>query len=438
MRKSIFFGGTFLISDIVFGQVGINTEKPKATLDVVASPNDFTKTDGIIAPRLTGQQLKSKDLQYSNPDQDGPLVYITTPLAQANTSVKTANVVQRGYYYFDGVLWQKLLTSFDTVPLDDTNGKWIRNTTLEAIHLKKKSTGVDRDAGTEIVSMDNGRFGLGINNPLNIFHVNSPKNTNLNQFFARFTSPDMEQGNSIFLRLGKNDITKNSANLSYKYNGNSSNDSYLGLGFAEIEISFVLTAGGNVGLGFQSSLPLERLDVYSGNIRIRDINSNAGSSTVDKVVVANPQGVLKTVDRSSFFNINTKIYTDNGILGSNSNVNQNRNPISFTNANINNSFSIDGVTFSVDGFTDMIGIGTATPSQKLDVDGNIRLRELYIDNSTLPVANTRYVLADSNGVLKSLARRDLIARGENVLIATKIPTDPGPSFQNGDIMCFCT
>ncbi|MCO6149719.1 hypothetical protein NHE85_16625, partial [Flavobacterium sp. NRK1] len=52
---------------------------------------------------------------------------------------------------------------------------------------------------------------------------------------------------------------------------------------------------GSIGIGdFSSAAVSEKLDVKDGNVKIRDINGVAGSVT-DKVVVADSNGVLKTV-----------------------------------------------------------------------------------------------------------------------------------------------
>ncbi|MCS3870400.1 hypothetical protein J3D55_003316 [Chryseobacterium ginsenosidimutans] len=82
---------------------------PKATLDVTGNPSDLSKVDGIIAPRLKGDELKAKDALYGT-DQNASLVYVTEPLAVADTSSKTINVTSIGYFYFDGNIWQKLRT----------------------------------------------------------------------------------------------------------------------------------------------------------------------------------------------------------------------------------------------------------------------------------------------------------------------------------------
>lgn len=103
MKKNIILLGAFTLSSLAYSQVGVNTETPKATLDVVASPADATKTDGLIAPRLTGNQLRGKNALYTA-DQTGTLVYVTA--ADSSPAGKTVNVTAPGYYYFDGVVWQ--------------------------------------------------------------------------------------------------------------------------------------------------------------------------------------------------------------------------------------------------------------------------------------------------------------------------------------------
>ncbi|NML71316.1 hypothetical protein HHL23_16115 [Chryseobacterium sp. RP-3-3] len=49
---------------------------------------------------------------------------------------------------------------------------------------------------------------------------------------------------------------------------------------------------GNVGIN--TTTPTETLDVATGNVRVRNINSNIGTAT-DRIVVADAAGVLKTV-----------------------------------------------------------------------------------------------------------------------------------------------
>ena len=118
MKKNIILFAALIISGVAYSQVGIDTDQPKATLDIKASPTSTTKIDGLIAPRLKGSELKTNDTKYTS-DQDGAIVYVTEALASANTSPKTANVTSIGYYYFDKTLdsgsgqWVKVRNGYD-------------------------------------------------------------------------------------------------------------------------------------------------------------------------------------------------------------------------------------------------------------------------------------------------------------------------------------
>lgn len=61
---------------------------------------------------------------------------------------------------------------------------------------------------------------------------------------------------------------------------------------------------GNTGFKNQAANPSETIDVGSGNIRIREINSIPGDNN-DKIVVASATGILKTIDRASLLVPNT-------------------------------------------------------------------------------------------------------------------------------------
>ncbi|MEG0697611.1 MAG: hypothetical protein RR447_10785, partial [Algoriella sp.] len=114
----IFFSGT------AFSQVGINTENPQATLDVTASAGDLTRVDGIIAPRITGNELFLKNNLYGS-KQQGTLIYVTAPATDVNLSGDTIDITEVGYYYYNGVKWVKIngqnYTSSASVALSSTN-----------------------------------------------------------------------------------------------------------------------------------------------------------------------------------------------------------------------------------------------------------------------------------------------------------------------------
>ena len=55
----------FLMNSLFAAQVGINTNMPKATLEVTGKPNVITEPDGIIPPSITRQELINKT-SYNN------------------------------------------------------------------------------------------------------------------------------------------------------------------------------------------------------------------------------------------------------------------------------------------------------------------------------------------------------------------------------------
>ncbi|UOE37772.1 hypothetical protein [Chryseobacterium oryzae] len=85
----------------ISAQVGIGTAQPKATLDIVGQASSSAVLDGVIAPRLSGNQLNGKT--YTT-DQTGAIVFVTAARTDAATS-QTTNVTAVGYYFYDGAKW---------------------------------------------------------------------------------------------------------------------------------------------------------------------------------------------------------------------------------------------------------------------------------------------------------------------------------------------
>ncbi|WP_027384391.1 autotransporter outer membrane beta-barrel domain-containing protein [Epilithonimonas caeni] len=100
MIKQIYTGTALIICGAVFAQVGINTDTPSATLDVMGKPTEVSTMDGIIAPRIEGAQLRAKTY---TPEQTGALVYVT--VADTAPDGQTIDVITTGYYYFNGIKW---------------------------------------------------------------------------------------------------------------------------------------------------------------------------------------------------------------------------------------------------------------------------------------------------------------------------------------------
>ena len=139
-----------MFTAVLYAQVGIGTETPKSTLDVVGIPNETLSVDGIMAPRLTGTQLKSKDNVYTT-DQKGAIVYVTSGLLVSDTTAKTINVTTEGYYYFDGIVWQKYATG------SSANSIWVRQNSdkdIALVYPLGKETETYTQSGHKIVDKD--------------------------------------------------------------------------------------------------------------------------------------------------------------------------------------------------------------------------------------------------------------------------------------------
>lgn len=96
----------FSISSLT-AQIGVNTTDPKATLEVVGKPEIASEPDGIIAPKLTREQLIAKTAYAA--DQVGAIVYVTDLTGTTNSA--TQKVLAVGYYYFDGSIWNYMNSS---------------------------------------------------------------------------------------------------------------------------------------------------------------------------------------------------------------------------------------------------------------------------------------------------------------------------------------
>ena len=143
--------------------VGANTI-PKATLDVVAANPNGQTVEGIIAPRLTGNQIQSRNALYGAA-QEGVVIYATSAVTNPTVGDKTEKITAAGYYYFDGTVWQLFSTGLKwfympSIVIDvQTSGMFHRNLYLE---YKKQFADIDDGltpsdspiAGTKLIKSD--------------------------------------------------------------------------------------------------------------------------------------------------------------------------------------------------------------------------------------------------------------------------------------------
>ena len=174
-----------LSSSLVIAQVGINNSNPNATLDVVAKTTDGSQPEGIIAPKLTGDQIQAADGQYLAA-QAGAIVYATA--AATAPSTKTASITGVGYYFFDGNIWRKIgdgaYTANNGLNLNNSTvklgGALTEPTTISSLTATNKlavtGTGVNAvNIASNTVSVDatNNRVGIGTAAPTNKLEINN-------------------------------------------------------------------------------------------------------------------------------------------------------------------------------------------------------------------------------------------------------------------------
>tara|TARA_R110000787_G_scaffold22588_2_gene65449 strand:+ start:20238 stop:21974 length:1737 start_codon:yes stop_codon:yes gene_type:complete len=92
----------------VNAQVGVGNTSPQATLDITGEPAVTTVLDGVIAPRITGDQLSAKTYTAT---QTAAVIYVSA--AAGTPAGQTINVTRVGYYYFDGTAWVALIDAED-------------------------------------------------------------------------------------------------------------------------------------------------------------------------------------------------------------------------------------------------------------------------------------------------------------------------------------
>jgi len=248
MNKKLSFAVALLFSISIYSQVGINTQDPKATLDIAARTTDGSRSEGIIAPRLTGDQIKAADALYGS-TQKGTLIYATSGVTAVVSGSKTANVTAEGYYYFDGSFWQKIINTASAVALEP----WYNTATNSGATSNTQ----------DIYQL--GRVGIGTSTPVTNLQVTSTSN---------YAS----------LMLGNNS-SGNNHHLTHETDGSFSIwDGVFGSGTKRLVVSNT----GNIGIG--TGNPATKLEVNNGStagaIKIVD-----GTEGTGKVLTSDANGV---------------------------------------------------------------------------------------------------------------------------------------------------
>ncbi|UZT98268.1 hypothetical protein ODZ84_01475 [Chryseobacterium fluminis] len=111
---------TFAFSLKLNAQVGINTDVPNSTMDIVAknTTGASSNVDGLLVPRVDRQRAQSMTGVSAS-----TLIYVNS-IATGTASGTAVNITDTGYYYFNDNVWVKLNTgtSIFSLSVDSTTG----------------------------------------------------------------------------------------------------------------------------------------------------------------------------------------------------------------------------------------------------------------------------------------------------------------------------
>ena len=274
-----------LIVVSIQAQVGINTETPEATLEVVGKPNDTNHYDGIIPPRITGNQLAAKT--YSSAKK-GAVVFVTSPAT--NLSGQVIHITKSGLYYFDGDLWKSFIQE------DPLNTVALKGNTSTVELIVKNSLHLNFDEKENYI--------LGISR--------SPITGDYNSIFATDSNITSGKGNSASAYAmsqgeitGKLNYGAGVSALNGIANGVISGSRNIGIGPGAM--SYITSGNDNISIGYLSGTGNR---TGSNNIFI---GIGAGSPATGNRSVSNKLAIHSTpvtTSSTSFWDSITNNYTD--------------------------------------------------------------------------------------------------------------------------------
>ena len=323
--KNLFLLFIVIGTNTIFCQVGIGTILP----DVSSSLDINSANSGLLIPRVNLINVNDSTTPVNNPAVS-LLVY------NINTTLIGGNGV--GYYYWNGTIWTKLYTLIDE--------KWTKN-----------------NFGQMFPATITDKIGIGTNNPMTDLHVKSTSS-----FPAIF-----DGGTNLFIPFAENGIYRGYFG---SYSGNPN----------DIEFGTYSGNTGTVHLTTNNSPKLSVID--NGNVGIgttiptSKLNVN-GQITIDQKNFGGYGGLLIKGDApgSNYPNIVFSTLNDSGL----------DEVTAYIGGNINdNTTGVEAMDLSfltsqngLGGLSEKlrikdngnVGIGTITPSEKLEISGKIKITD---------------------------------------------------------------
>ncbi|MBP1164572.1 MULTISPECIES: FISUMP domain-containing protein [unclassified Chryseobacterium] len=117
--KKMYLLPIVLMGVLSYGQMGVNNLTPKSTVDIASKTTDGSTSEGLLIPRLTGNQLKAAETAavYASA-QHATLVFVTAAPDSNNRTGQVEGMDAPGFYYFDAGSnrWIKILSSGASTP----------------------------------------------------------------------------------------------------------------------------------------------------------------------------------------------------------------------------------------------------------------------------------------------------------------------------------
>lgn len=411
-------------SSVIFAQVGINTPNPTATLDITAKNATGTSTavDGLLVARV--DRLRAQSMTGI---PTSTMIYVNG-ITNGTQTGNAVNIDAVGYYYYNGSVWVKLHNPANAIDTNiyNTNGTLTGNRTVTQGNNTLAFTASTINAFSvngNNFSIDalNRRVGVGTTAPTSFLSILNPVAGNLTDVVSAGIDncgAPCGQGTPRNLTLYNNNVTNPLfGGIDFIPSANPTGvtgasiigidrdvtNNYAGLqvftrNATDYAARMTIKSSGNVGIG--TNLPATKLDVQSTGtpttpvaaIKIVDGNqANGYVLTSDGAGV----GTWKAIPAASSVNL----YNTDGTLTGNRKVTQDANTLAFEGTSVN-AFSVDGATLSVDAANDRVGLGTATPTNRLHVNGTdpLRLQGTTAGNTT----TDPLMVLDGNGVVKTI------------------------------------
>lgn len=271
--KKVIILFSLIVNYVSIAQVGIGTNTPHTS----AALEILTSNKGFLAPRIA--LLSNTDVVTISSPATGLMIYNTA------SSGTIPNVVVPGYYYYNGLKWERLVTTipdaiveFNTAnpstgsPVFTPNtpasadyiyvssvdaSQWFWNGSSYVTYVAPASTAwslanTTNDAGNNKTAniWRSGNVGIGMNNPTVPLEIQS-SSVSTYVTAARFLAPNnTTAGNSTLLNFGVSATTGNCADWRYVYQANGAASNRVDFGMSSYSAPMIsYLNSGNVGIG---------------------------------------------------------------------------------------------------------------------------------------------------------------------------------------------